>query len=86
MGKITVTGRRESNQIKFCDMCQDAYFHQHIQEFTCEQRRDKPALLDLRLTKNILEIENLQCKAPVGGSDHVIPFFHFCLEGATLKR
>ena len=72
-----VPGGRESDQVKFHDVCQDEYLYQHIQDFTRVRGYDEPSLLDLILTKNPLEIEKLHYKSPIGASDHVVITFDF---------
>ena len=66
---------------RFYDACQDTFLHQHVTEFTRKRGRDEPSLLDLILTRNELEIEEIKYDSPIGKSDHLVLTFDFALEG-----
>ena len=61
-----------SDQARFFDACQDGFLHQHVREFTRVRGNDQPSLLDLVLTHDPLEVEEMRYSAPVGKSDHCI--------------
>ena len=67
-----VSGVADSEQQKFYDAIGDSFLHQHVTEFTRARGTDEPSLLDLILTKNELEIENIRYCALVGNSDHSV--------------
>ena len=71
----------DSVEIMFYDVCQDAFLHQHVMEFTRVRGDDEPSLLDLVLTRNELEIDEIRHDDPIGKSDHVVLVFDFTLEG-----
>ena len=76
-----VHGGDATEQGKFFEACQDAFLHQHVQSFTRVRGSDRPSLLDLILTKNPLEVEDLKYHAPYGASDHCVLNFDMLVEG-----
>ena len=71
----------ESVESRFYDICQDVFLHQHAREITRKRGSDEPSLVDLVLSGNELEVENIKYDVPFGMSDHVVLIFYFTLEG-----
>ena len=67
-------------QAEFFDACQDGFLYQHVTEFTRARGFDNPSLLDLVLTQNPMEIEDMRYQAPIGKSDHCVLAFKMLLE------
>ena len=76
----TVESGDTSSQAKFYEVCQDGFLHQHVREFTRVRGNDEPSLLDLVLTHDPLEVEEINHTAPVGKSDHCILTFKFMVD------
>ena len=74
------TESSDSVASRFYDLCQDSFLHQHVSEFTRKRGRDEPSLLDLILTENDLEIDEIKYDVPIGKSDHSVLIFDFTLE------
>ena len=77
----TVHGGETTEQSLFLDTCQDAFLYQHVECFTRVRGSDQPSLLDLILTKDSLEVEDLQHRSPIGTSDHCVLAFNMRVEG-----
>ena len=76
----TVDSGDASDQARFLDVCQDGFLHQHVREFTRVRGNDQPSLLDLVLSHDPLEVEEMRHSAPVGKSDHCILNFKFIVD------
>jgi len=70
---------------KFLDMYNNLYFHQHVDECTHNRGLENPSRLDLILTKNDLEVENLRYLAPLGNSHHSVLSFELIIEGTVVE-
>ena len=66
-------------------MYNDHYYHQHVVEWTHNRNLENPSLLDLIITKNELDIENLQYLAPLGNSHHSVLVFKLVIEGSVME-
>ena len=77
-----VTGGENSEQARFLDECTNLYICQHVLDFTRVRGMDQPSVLDLVLTREELEITNLEYCAPIGSSDHCMLTFWFDIEGS----
>ena len=69
----------------FLDKCNDLYFHQHVDQWTHNRELENPSKLDLIITKNNLDIENLLYLAPLGNSHHSVLVFELLLEGSVIE-
>ena len=71
-----VNGGLCSEQAKFSDECANSFLYQHVMNFTRVRGNDLPSVLDLVLTRNELEVTELEYVAPIGSSDHcALSFF-----------
>ena len=75
-GEATGSAARE-----FLNVCLDSFLHQHVREVTRSRGNVRPSLLDLILTKNDLDTEDLRYEPPVGKSDHCVLNFKFSVDG-----
>ena len=75
-----VEGESESEQFKFHETCQDEFLYQHVREFTRARGSDEPSLLDLVLSRDQLEVEELKYCPPIGKSDHCVLTFTFLVD------
>ena len=66
-----------SEASRFLDVVRDTGFYQHVREFTRYREGQNPSLLDYVFTDNECVIDNLQCKSPLGKSDHVCIEFEY---------
>ena len=78
-----VNGGLYSEQAKFFDECANSFLYQHVMDFTRVRGNDPPSVLDLVLTRNELEVTELEYVAPIGSSDHCVLSFLFSIEGVT---
>ena len=77
----TVQGGMLTEQSKFYEATQDAFLQQHVNLCTRVRGSNEPSLLDLILTRNSLEVDNLKYKSPIGASDHCLLVFDLLIEG-----
>ena len=66
---------------KFLHACQNSFLYQHVSEFTRVRGSDEPSLLDLILTRNNVDIEEIKYGPPIGKSDHCVLTFCACVDG-----
>ena len=78
-----VEGSSCSDQAKFYDACQDRFLQQHVRECTRSRGSDEPSLIDLILTHDQMEVEDLRYLPPIGKSDHCVLAFHFTIDQAN---
>ena len=64
-----------SNEHSFTDLVRDCFWHQHVQFATRGRGSDDPSILDLVFTDADTEIDDMQCQAPFGKSDHSVISF-----------
>ena len=81
----TVQGGRKSEQSRFVEACNDAFLYQHVRSCTRVHGSDEPSLLDLVLTKDLLEVEDIQYRAPIGSSDHCVLNFDILVDGEEIQ-
>ena len=87
----TVKGSDSSEQAKFFHTCQDGFLYQHVREFTRARGKDDPSLLDLILTNDPMEVEQISYNAPIGKSDLCVLTFRLLMDrgdrqGGHLQR
>ena len=82
---VDTLGQNVGNARKFLDMYNDLFYHQHVDEWTHNRGMENPSRLDLILTKNDLEVENLRYLAPLGSSHHSVLSFELIIEGTVVE-
>ena len=82
---VDTEGQNVVNARKFLDMYNDLFYHQHVDEWTHNRGMENPSRLDLILTKNDLEVENLRYLAPIGSSHHSVLLFELVVEGSVVE-
>ena len=73
----TVNKNETHPSFLFVECLRDNYLGQHINDFTRYRQGQDPSCLDLLLTDNQTEVENLSLNGELGASDHVSVFFEF---------
>ena len=61
----------------FLETLRDSFLYQHVLEPTRRRGTDEPSILDLILTKEESQIQDLKYHAPLGKSDHSVLSFNF---------
>ena len=64
-----------SNEHSFTELVRVCFWHQHVQFATRGRGSDDPSFLDLVFTDADTEIDDMQCQAPFGKSDHSVISF-----------
>ena len=64
-----------SNEHSFTELVRDCFWHQHVQFASRGRGSDDPSILDLVFTDADTEIDDMQCQAPFGKSDHSVISF-----------
>jgi len=66
-----------SEASRFLDVVCDTGLHQHVREYTRYREGQNPSLLDYVFTDNECVVDNIQCRSPLGKSDHVCIHFEY---------
>ena len=72
------------DSVKFFDMTQDLFLYQHVSDFTRVRYGQEPSRLDYIFTDEENVVDNVNCAAPLGKSDHVCIEFNY-LSGMEAK-
>ena len=64
-----------SNEHSITELVRDCFWHQHVQFATRGRGSDDPSILDLVFTDADTEIDDMQCQASFGKSDHSVISF-----------
>ena len=67
----------ESAENKFLETCRDCFLHQNVENPTRKRGDDEPSLLDLVLTNEQTQIDEVTHNPPIGKSDHDLLSFEF---------
>eukprot|EP00111_Clytia_hemisphaerica_P017405 TCONS_00051474-protein len=67
----------DSKEEKFLDALRNSFLYQHVKESTRCRGMDEPSLVDLILTSEYNQINNLKYLSPLGLGDHSVPVFDF---------
>ena len=71
----TTPHMEESKEEKFLDALRDSFLHQHVDEPTRCRGTDDPSIVDLILTSEANQLNNLDYLSPLGKSDHCVLTF-----------
>ena len=72
----TTPHNEESKEERFLDALRDSFLHQGVKEPTRCRGNDEPSTIDLILTGEENQINDLQYLSPLGKSDHSVLYFH----------
>ena len=76
-GTLSSINSENSDETKFIEAVRDTFFHQHIEKPTRSRGNENPSLLDLILTDELLQVNDITHHAPLGKSDHSVITFDF---------
>ena len=71
---------------KLLDTLKETYLYQHVRDPTRCRADTEPSTLDLILTHNDYNIQNLQQHSPIGKSDHACLYAEYLCPGRRIKR
>ena len=67
----------DATEMAFVDQLVDSGLHQNIEEETRHRGQNIPRVLDLVITKEETNIDEIVCKSPLGKSDHSVLVFGY---------
>lgn len=67
----------DETEMKFLDRLIDNGFHQHVSEETRHRGKDTPTILDLIISKEESNIDEITYNSPLGKSDHSVLLFNY---------
>ena len=75
----TTPHNEESKEAQFIETIRDCYLYQHLLEPTWSRSTNNPALIDLVLTNEAVQVSDIEYHVPLGKSNHcVINFKYHC--------
>ena len=77
---VDSSGQHVVDATEFLDMYNDHYYHQHVDNWTHNRGMENPSRLDLILSKNEFDVENLNYISPIGNSHHAVLAFDLVVE------
>lgn len=84
--KVQEGSQGSSQANNFLEAVQDAFWTQHVNEWTHMRDTDNPSRLDLIFTKKECEIEDIKYAAPLGLSKHAVMTFTFIAETTARQQ